>query len=322
MKRLALRLAPALLAPLALLAAAPRAASAGGDPALEALLQKKAPSVVCVRYVLKIRMSHGGQAQDQETNREIRGAVVDPSGIVVVGHDAYEAGSVVAQLRMRLRRGGGDVSASAHDAKVLFGNDATEHEAVLLAKDSRLGLSFLQIVDPAAKPPASVDLAAASDVGIGQTLYAVTRKARGFDCAPVLSRILVTGKVEKPRPMWAAIADSSNVGLPVYDPAGALAGILVSQQGATGVEDDDAGSSEPFVLPLDVAAKSLEQAKKRAPEALAKAREAKEAAAKDAAGKDAEKPAPDAPKEPAPGGDAGMAGESPGMGEAPPSPGR
>jgi hypothetical protein len=286
-------LVPSLLAPLAVAAlASPRAASAAGDPALEALLQRKAPTVVCVRYVLKAKLSIRGQANDQESNREIRGAAVDASGLVVVGNDAFEGGISAGQLA-RLKQMGGEYQASPGDVKVLFGNEAKEHEAVVVAKDSRLGLTYLQIVEPEAKPPAVVDVATAVEVGVGQPLFVVTRLARGFDCAPVVSRLLVTGRVEKPRAMWSVVGDADNVGLPVYEPSGAMAGLLVTQQGSAGVEDDDGGSSETFLLPMADVLRSLEQAKKRAPEALAKAREARDAAAKEreAAPKEPETPA-------------------------------
>jgi hypothetical protein len=273
-------------------------ASAAGDPALQALLEKRSPAVVSVRYVLKLKISMSGRSNDQETNREVRGAAIDSSGLVVVGTDSLEGGLSGSQLAM-LRRRGAEISSVPGDFKVLFGSDAKEHEAILVAKDSRLGLSFLQLVDETAKPPAIVDLAAASEVGIGQTLYAVTRKPRGFDCAPELARILVTGKVEKPRALWSVIANTRDVGLPVYDASGAIAGVLVTQQGAAGVEEEDSASAEPFVLPLDAVAKSIEQAKKRVPEALQKAREAKEAAAKEPAKPETPPEGPGgAPKEP------------------------
>jgi hypothetical protein len=281
-----------LLAAAALLAALPALpASAAGDPALEALLQKRAPAVVSVKCVLKIHLTFQGQSQDREVNREVRGTAVDASGLVVVGTQSLE-GVSIGGMRMGRRGGGGaDISATASDFKVLYGSDSTEHDAVLVAKDTPLGLTYLQVLEPEAKPPAVVDLSAGAEPGIGQPLYAVSRKARGFDCAPYFLRLLVTGRVERPRPMWAVAGGDAAIGMPVYDATGAAVGVVVPQQG---VEEDGAGSPETFVLPLEPARKSLEAAKRRAPEALAKAKEARDAAAKEAP---KEEPAMDASKE-------------------------
>src|SRR4029453_16552388 len=92
--------------------------------------------------------------------------------------------------------------------------------------------------------------------------------------APMIGRAYVAAKVEKPRSMWAIAGDFSSVGLPVFDHTGAVAGVLSSQ----GAEDDEEmGSGErTCILPVDLVAKSLAQAKKRVPDAVAKAKTAKE----------------------------------------------
>jgi hypothetical protein len=263
-----------------------REASAAGDPAIEALVASKAASVVSVKFVMKMKLSFNGQSQEQEESTEIRGTVVDPSGLVLVANDSLEGGLSQAQ-RTQFKARGIEVSVVPTDFKVLFGNEAKEHPATIVARDSNLGLCFLQLLDADTKPPGALDLTKTAPPGVGQVLFVVTRKPRGFDCAPVFGRLFVTGKVEKPRSMFAVSGQAAESALPAYDLTGALAGIVSTQSGSEGAES---ASSETFLLPLDAVARVLEQTKKRVPDVLEKARAAREAA----------KDEPDAPKPPTP----------------------
>ena len=250
-----------------------------GDAALETLLAQKSPSIVSVKFVMKMRFGRpGGPMQEQEANREVHGVVVDSAGLVLLANESLEG--VPPNLKRMIRRQGAEVTGSPSDLKVLFGSDSKEYEAVVVARDSNLGLAYVQITDPEAKSPSAVDLSKDVEIGVGQTLLTVSRKGRGFDCAPVLGRLFVSGKVDKPRTLWSVAGVGAPVGLPAFDTAGAAVGILTTQQGAAGVEEDDpfagGGAAEVFLLPLDAVRRSLEQAKKRVPEAVAKAKEAKE----------------------------------------------
>src|SRR5204862_489243 len=95
--------------------------------------------------------------------------------------------------------------------------------------------------------------------------------------------------------------DFVEAGLPAYDLLGSPVGVLSNQTSAEGAEEGE--STVVVLLPLDAVAKSLAQAKKRVPDAVAKAKEAKET-------KEPKEPAMDGATEPA-------MGETPAMGEAP-----
>jgi hypothetical protein len=195
----------------------------------------------------------------------------------MLSNDALEGPAAMIRQMMRRRSAGahGGVTATPSDIKVLFGNESKEHDAVLVARDSNLGVAFVQVLSPEGTAPAVPDLTKGVEPKVGQTLLTVTRKSRGFDCAPVIDRLLVTGKVEKPRPMWAVDA-TGPAGLPVYDEQGRVAGVLVRQDGSAGVEDGGMFGSDQgiFLLPLEAVNRVLEQARKRVPDAVAKAKEA------------------------------------------------
>ena len=99
--------------------ALPAAATAGDEAAAAALLEAKAPTVVTVKFVVKLRHPQMG---DQETNADARGVVVDPAGLVMLGNDSLEPGGGILRM-MRRRPGGADLVTTPLDFKVLFGSD-------------------------------------------------------------------------------------------------------------------------------------------------------------------------------------------------------
>jgi hypothetical protein len=277
---------------------APSASAAAPTPAQ--LLDRLAPTVVTVKYVLKTRLSMGGQSQDDESSTEARGVLVDPSGIVMLSNTHLEG---AGGMMRRFRRQGVDMQATPSDFKVLFGNDPAEHDALLLGRESALGLAYVQILSVEGLRLQPADLSRTAAVEVGQSLWGVNRLGRGFDYAPTIDVLRVTGRVEKPRAMWDVSGTFSGVGLPVYDASGVAVGVLANQEGAEGASSGggggmmallQGGGGQSFVLPLDTVRRSLEAAKKRAPVVLEKAR----AEAKPAEG--TESPPPEKPSEPAP----------------------
>jgi hypothetical protein len=254
--------------------------AAAADPDWEAMLAERAPTIVTIKYVMK--------SQDWESTNETRGVLVDAAGLVMTAGLSF--------------RGEGT---KISDVKVMLGADPAELDAVIVAHDTVLSLGYVRILaPPEGKPLAFVDLAKGRDPKVGQSLFGVTRAGRGFDFAPAIKRLYLTSRIETPRGMWNFAGEFNEEGLPVYDLEGKPAGVIASQSASEGTDD----GTDTFVLPLKDVLRSLEQAKKRVPDALAKAKESKEARE----GKDAE-PAMDA----APAMDDGSEPKSP---PAPPKP--
>jgi len=271
---------------------APAAAVATGD--LEAALERTAPVVVTVQFLLKY---DGGY----ESPSWAHGVVLDAEGLILV------SGSEV---------GGGD--AKLVDVKVLFGSDPKEWPAVLVARDTALDLAYVRILPGEGRPFPFVDLAAAAaarptEPRLGETLYGVTRMGRGFDYAPAVRRLYLTCRIDAPRRMWDFTGEFSEAGLPVFDLAGNAVAVLTTQQSAEGADEDGGSHHDVFALPLGPVLKSLEAAQKRVPAALAKAIEAKKDAATELAPqevspKDAAPPKDAPPKEEGPPKDGGDGG--------------
>jgi len=281
------RLLPALL-----LLAAPVVA-ADDEAAIDALFKDRAPSIVCVKFVLTISFNMGGENQKREQNSEVRGVMIDPSGLVMLAND--HLGAVPQRALAAIRARGGTIEATPSAVKVLFGNEAKEHDAVIVARDSNLNIAFVQILDLEKREVTCVDLAKPAEAKIGSALLGVTRMGRGFDCAPRFGRVLITGRVEKPRAMWAVASNFDGLGLPVFDTAGGVVGVLASQEGSEGVDEGDAfgggGNDGVFLLPLASVQGTIDQAKKLAPDKVKKALAEKAEAAEAPAEKPADEPA-------------------------------
>ncbi|MCC7139359.1 MAG: serine protease [Planctomycetes bacterium] len=257
------------------------ARDAGPQPDLEAVLARVAPAVVTVQFLLRYE---GGF----ETTDWAHGVVVDPSGLVLLA-----SGNV----------GGGD--AKLADVKVLLGADPKEWPAVLVARDSTLDLAYVQVLGDEGRPFAHVDLDAAAarkpEPRLGEPLCGVTRTGRAFDYAPSVRRLYFTTRIEAPRRMWDFAGEFGEAGLPVFDATGQPVAVLSRQSGTEGADEGGGSSTDTFALPLSTVVKSLEQARKRVPEAVRKAAEAR---------KDGEARGDAEPAKPAP--DAAPGGEKPG----------
>lgn len=310
---------PARLAPptaaRALLAAAtvlgvlvPAPAARADDPAAAAaLLAQRAPAVVTVKFVQRMRHPQMGE---REMHADARGVVVDASGLVLLSNDALEPGAGLLRGLPR-RDAAADVKATPGDFKVLVGSDAKgdagedakEHAAVLVTRDAALSLAWVALLDPPAAL-ATVELAVggAPAPRVGTTVFGVSRKSRGFDAAPFLERAYVSGQVETPRPLWSISSlGGVTLGLPFYDVSGKPVGLAVQMSGVEGAEAGgllgrpDVGL---FLLPVDVVAKALDGVKKLVPAALERARAAKTEAATERA--PTTTPTPGSPRAPVP----------------------
>ena len=279
----------AALCALALLVSAP-AAKAEDDAAYQKLMTEKAPSIVSVKFVLNVKIMRDGAAvmPPQEQSSSATGVVVDSSGLVMLPGGAFGVGNLGIPRRMRAQF---SIQAVPSNIRVVFPGDTKEYQAVMGAKDSKLGLAFVLIRDLGEKKLTALNMGAVATPKIGQTLYAVDRLDQGFDHAPMVMRAKVAGRVSKPRDMWIVQGAGNALGMPLYDAAGSVAGIMVSQEGV-----GEESSARPFLLPLDKAASTIKSSLSKAKDELDRILEEEEEAAaeaeedkKDEESKDADK---------------------------------
>ena len=238
----------------------------------EALVASVAPAVVTLRFTLAISVSMAGQGGSHRMSVQTPATVVDPSGLLLTS-DSATAGprsTIVTALESALP--GVEFKLDIEELRVVLAEGADELPGVLLVRDGRNDLAWVQVLDLGERKLAAVDLAAGRDPRVGEPLACVGRVGRGFGHAPVYAKARVVSLAEKPRRTWDVATDSEDVGLLYFAPAGAPVALLALLPSAEGVTDE---SPQLRLLPLDVVRKSLEGARKRVPEVLEKAKEPK-----------------------------------------------
>lgn len=273
---------------LATIVASP-SAHADDTAVYQKLIEDKASTVVSVKFVMNIKVMRGGTPvmAPQEQSGSTSGVIVDASGLILVPGQVFSP-----VIPRQFRAQGLSLAATPSNIRVVFPGDTREYQAVLGAKDSKLGLAFVLVKDLKEKKIQGLDLAAAVDPKVGQTLYGVSRLGQGFDHAPMVSRMKVVGSVTKPRTMWIIQGAGNGIGKPAYDASGAMTGIVVTQEGVG--EDSE---TRPFLLPLKVAKPTIATALKKSKQELDRILEEEEEAAAEAAEDEGEdEPKKDAPK--------------------------
>lgn len=252
---LAAGLAPA---PVCLAAAEPQPAT---DPAYPLLLDRVAPAIVTVHFILK---SEGGPMGGDE-EMEAMGTMIEPDGLVLVSNT--ELGG----------RG------TPTDVKVLVGDDTEGVKARLVSRDSELDLAWIKIEKAPEKPYAAVSLADAATPGVGEPLYAVLRCGRFLEHAPMVIESRVAGVAHKPRHLYlggkAFFPQFGAMGAPVFTAQGKLVGMVT----LTVPEPDEMqnltegmlGMTRNMTAGTVLPAEQLASATKRAKEAAPKPDEAK-----------------------------------------------
>ncbi len=243
------------------------------------IMDNAGPALVTVKFVLKMDSGAGMGDQEMETT----GLLIDSKGLVVCSN--LQMGGFYTMMS----RGGPPVTPS--DVKVLIGDDTEGKKATVVTRDTDLDLAWIRLDEPSTTELKHVDLDKGSAADAGARIFMLQRMAKFFDRALQISEGKVSGITEKPRkllsPSGGMISARSDLGMPVFNSAGAVVGLVVlqipDQESMEGDQTGDLGGGPMILSAADVA-----KATKRALEA--------------AAANPAPSPAPaaDTPAEPAP----------------------
>lgn len=179
------------------------------------LLSETTPALVTVKFVLKME----GQFGKRESETEITGLMVDPSGLVLCAN---------SKLGLpRIMRG---ASATPTDIKVLIGDDTEGLEAKVLARDTELDLAWVKIKEPGDRKFAALDLSKSAVVNPGERILTIRRMAKFFDRATTISEGRLAGRTSKPRDLLVPGGGIDvEPGQPIFTPDGRLVGLVVMQ---------------------------------------------------------------------------------------------
>ena len=234
------------------------------------LIREKAATVVSVKAVLKIKLTSKEGVREAEYPVSTAGTVVHASGLVMVPRTMFDAYFYYDQKRFS----GYDVSTEPTNVRTIFPGDTKEYASVFVAKDTGLGLGFVQIEDAGQRKIEAVDIAGDRQPDMNTVLHAVLRMGSQFDFAPICVDLRLVGKLTKPRTMWLIRGEGSydlNGCDAIYDGACTVVGVCIHHKGVGGV-----GDYEPFLVKAPTARQVIARALKRAKTELERLREAKE----------------------------------------------
>ncbi len=273
------------------LAAPPAPTSAEPTTDYKKLIDDKAPAIVSIKFVLKMDQGE----QEEETT----GAVIEPTGLILSSN--FSLGGMMA----RMGRG----SATPTDLKVLIGDDTQGLKAKIVARDTELGLAWVQLDDAPAKPLAFIDFSAGTEAKLGDPIYLVSLMGKVFDRAPWVAEGKVGAVVKKPRPLLIPSFGIRGIDLstPAYDAQGHAVGVTTfilpeqedESQDSSGMRGITSGMILPASEVVAATARAKEMAKKGPPDADKPADDKKDDKATDKP-KEGDKPKADAPKPAAP----------------------
>jgi len=313
---------------------APVTADAVEADTVRQLLDRYSPAVVSVEAVVRTEMQMGGQGQDEESEIDLVGAVVDPGGLVMIWNSRISSARIGEMMRLMGRDGGDfDIEMTPLSFDVRIPGQEEPVEAFLAASDPQLDLAFLQLAEPPAEPMVFFDVGGGEAAGegsgdleggeiVGAEVFAVSRLSTSFTHAPFLGTGRVVGELVKPRRAWIVSGDFQTYGMPLFTADGRVVGVLstvvssVAADRATaqmqggmanmmgGGDGKTMGPIGSFALPAEAVARAVERSLERA----------RELAAERASGSGGEEPAGDAGE--AGGGESGDGSEAGDSGEA------
>ena len=220
--RLVCLAAVSLLAGAAIAGASPRALSH------EQLLAKVSPAIVSVKVVLKTEFNMGDSIQEQESVVDALGAVVDPTGLILLWNSQLSATRLMDAVQQMGEAEDFKLKMTPTDFRVTVEGDAREYRAFLAASDSELDLAFLQLEERPERPLVSVEFGRSRETRIGDTVIGVARLSPAFDRAAFFETGRIAGRIAKPAQAFILDASPSLLGLPVFDLEGHAVGAVAT----------------------------------------------------------------------------------------------
>lgn len=180
------------------------------------ILADTSPALVTVKFVLKME----GRMGKRESETEITGLMVDPTGLILCGNSKLGMPQFMRSMG----------SATPTDIKVLIGEDTEGLEAKVLARDTELDLAWVKIKEPGDKKFAALDLTQSATVKPGERILTIRRMAKFFDRTATVSEGRLSGRTSKPRDLLIPGGGIDvEPGQPIFTANGKFIGMTVLQ---------------------------------------------------------------------------------------------
>lgn len=173
------------------------------------IVAERTPALVTIKFMLK--------DEEGEQEEEAAGTMIEGGGLVLCSNRPF--GGLMARMGMP--------TPTPTDIKVLIGDDTEGVKAKFLARDTELGLAWIQIEEPAATPYTHITFDESATPGIGDRLFNVSLMGKFFHRAPMLSEGFVAATVTRPRNLIMpsiSLAAGGEDGLPIFAEDGKAVG--------------------------------------------------------------------------------------------------
>ncbi len=237
----------AIVVAVSITSAGPARAEESGPAALAKLRDEASQSLVTLKCVISLRIGGRGAGGDQETEAEVTGVMIEPSGLILCSN--MQLGGIGGMVSRIFGRSvpGFSMTSEVVDVKVVVGGDEDEElPAKLLARDNDLDLAWIQIEEPDRTFPA-LKWSTDATPELGSRLVGVRQMGKHFDRLSVIGLFTLVGETEKPRKLWVTQeALSEHLGLPIWDLSGRALGVVVVQ--APEPSGGGGGGMNPFSM--------------------------------------------------------------------------
>ena len=248
----------------------------GSDP-YGVFLDHTSPAICTVSFILEVQ----GGAMDQELPITATGTFVSADGLIMLSAENMDLGNRMNRMRRgRGGRGGGgngmemDFETSVADLRVMIAGDFEEHEAEMVARDSKMGLAFIRLVDMA--PLETLEFVAFTSTRtmvVGEELFGINRLGEAHDHEAYLGWTRLAGRTPEPRQRWVVTPGFSARGLPLFNRFGEAVGILTTPMatsddrprgGRGGGQGGLAGGNRAMLVPASEVQTVIERARQEA----------------------------------------------------------
>ncbi|MHB0938197.1 MAG: S1 family peptidase [Armatimonadota bacterium] len=225
-------------------------------------------SVVTLEVVSKITVSMFGETQSEEMQNEVRGVVLDPSGLVVTALSIIDPMAIVADMME------GEEMAEGMNAKAEFTSvkyllaDGTSVPAQIVLRDKDLDLAFFRPLKAPEKPMASLSFDRAATPQLLDSVYVLDRLGATGNRAIAITPDRVKAVIEKPRRLYVMI-NADTPGIPAFTENGDIIGILTLRRPPKGAQSSmGMGVNDWMVVAIPLA--EVQAVAKQAPAVAAK----------------------------------------------------
>jgi Trypsin-like peptidase domain len=213
------------------------------------IFNKQQRAVVTVHVVLKVSSGSGGSRESQQ---DITGTVIDPSGLTVLALSACDPTEMTRRLTPDY-----NIESEVTDVKILV--DDAELPAEIVLRDKDLDLAYVRPKTKPATPMASVDLGKSGTALPLDEVIALNRLNKAASRAYAASAGNVAAVIQKPRTFYIPDGMSSAAfGAPVFLLDGKILGIFVRRAVGGGGSSRDNITS--IILPAEDILKGAKQA--------------------------------------------------------------